>query len=446
MEPNQSTSSFSSISSMISARLLSNESNQLIKQLYDRLVAAHNYIGTLEKAKDHLEEINNILTDIIAGQNIVQNRNLFENLDKLKVKEIEFKEANKDLSDLKKKLNLDVNKIELTTSNINKWLEILNKENDKDEESFQSEDRKPTLNNNSHENIRESEDQINNNISTNSNDELDYDVIFLDDDDVNQHQNRVVKMEQDTKFSLTINLDELDDSNDYEGVNNDETAIDDDDETIIGDDEAPNDDGEDLKEEDESYEEPNEKPSEDCLRNKLKNCKTRCLSKSRRKYNPDIHCGVLVNNSPCKYFLDCLKHRRDQKRLVAGRSKPFDELLRSLSQNTYVSKRKYDPDKHCGVLVNGVPCKYGLHCHIHWVGERKLVPGRSKPLEELVKHSPKVSKRIYDPDKHCGVLVNGQPCKYTIICKLHSFKQKNMVPGRSKTLYKLICEHQLQAS
>ena len=185
MEPSQSTSPFSSISSMISAKLLSNESNQLIKQLYDRLIAAHNYIGTLEKTKDHLEEINNILADIIAGQNIVQNRNLFENLDKLKVKEMEFKEANKDLPDLKTKLNLDVNKIESTTSNIKKWMKILNKENDKDEQSFQSEDRKPALNNHLHENFRESNDQINNNIFTNSNNQLDYDVVFLDDDDVN---------------------------------------------------------------------------------------------------------------------------------------------------------------------------------------------------------------------------------------------------------------------
>ena len=397
MNSNQSTNSFSSITSMISTKLLNDESHQLIKHLYDQLAAAHNYIGSLEQAKDHLNDINNILTDIIAGQNIVQNQNLIENLDKLRVKEKDYKNANKVLGDLKKNLNLN------------------------------------HLNPNH---------QINNNVSANLNigmDDDDYDddddVVILEEDDIDDEQNIVVKQEEDIKYPLKINLEEY--LNDQ--VENDEESYD----YIMDDDE------EDINEEEQEQEQEewqNETPRRSSLRNKSKSSKTNPATR-RRKYNPDIHCGVLSNNSPCKYSLNCIKHTRDQMRLVAGRSKPFDELLKSSSHsnNTYVSKRKYDPDKHCGVLVNGVPCKYGLQCHIHWVGQRKLVPGRSKPLEELLSKK-RVSKKEYDPDKHCGVLVDGKPCTYSIVCMLHSHKQRSQVPGRSKSLYKLICEHNLKAS
>lgn len=203
MDSNQLSNSFSSVSSMISARALTHESNKLIKMLYEQLVAALNCNEMMQQAKDHLHEINNILTDIIAKQNIVQNQNLFENLKKLKAKEREFNQTNAKLTDLKKKFNLDLNKFELITNDIKKWIEHVDKENNKTEELKREIDRKVALNN-PIEGSRTSNDQIVHNETANNDanfniemnevitlddDEVDNDVIVLDDDKVNEQQN-----------------------------------------------------------------------------------------------------------------------------------------------------------------------------------------------------------------------------------------------------------------
>ena len=203
MDSNQLSNSFSSISSMISAKVLTHESNKFIKMLYEQLVAALNCNEIMQQANDHLHEINNILTDIIAEQNIVQSQNLFENLEKLKVKEREFNQANAKLTDLKKKCNLDLNKFELATNNIKKWTEHVNKRNNKTEELKKERDRKVPI-----EGSRTSNDQMMNNeaVKNDANfdiemneviilddDGVDNDVIVLDDDKVNEQQNEKPK-------------------------------------------------------------------------------------------------------------------------------------------------------------------------------------------------------------------------------------------------------------
>ena len=47
-------------------------------------------------------------------------------------------------------------------------------------------------------------------------------------------------------------------------------------------------------------------------------------------------------------------------------------------------------DRMCGVSVNGIPCKRRLGCSQHAVGQKKLVQGRSKPFQQLLRLEKKV--------------------------------------------------------
>ena len=447
MASKQPFNTYSSISQMISAKVLGNQANKLIKMLHQQLVDAINYNVTMEQVNNHLQEIIEILTYIIGDQNLVQNRNILENLEKLKVQENKFKEDNTKLNELKMHFNPDIKEIELTIANINKLIEIMN---DKTEEPVMNEENEGVASENpNHQDLTTSnEDQvmrnettqtdgINNNDSANSVDvEMGEVIVLGDDDDVivlDGKVDEVVDQEQiKTPRRNSPRNKQKYDHKEWIGIlneGNEQVRL----QSRI----------------DEGYNHQAEVSQNDQVvqvKNEVKNEPRTILSLNRGKYNPNIHCGVKVNNSPCKCSLTCAKHTRDQKRKVHGRNKPFDELLKSSSQINHVSKRKYDPDKHCGVLVNGQPCKYGLQCKLHWIGERKLVEGRSKPIMELLINSNRTMTRKYDPDKHCGVLVNGSPCKRSIVCHYHSFKQKNMVQGRSKTLYKLLCEHNAHAS
>ncbi|XP_033114604.1 ataxin-7-like protein 1 [Anneissia japonica] len=75
--------------------------------------------------------------------------------------------------------------------------------------------------------------------------------------------------------------------------------------------------------------------------------------------------------------------------------------------------REYDPNKHCGVEVEGKPCLRSLTCKTHALSLRRKVPGRQKPLDELLaerkainavhyqqthgtKHSPKQASGFHE--------------------------------------------------
>lgn len=52
------------------------------------------------------------------------------------------------------------------------------------------------------------------------------------------------------------------------------------------------------------------------------------LPVKERKYDPEVHCGVMIEGSdPCTRSLTCKTHQVSLRRGVSGRSKPFDELL-----------------------------------------------------------------------------------------------------------------------
>ncbi|KAJ8261854.1 hypothetical protein GJAV_G00159230 [Gymnothorax javanicus] len=55
----------------------------------------------------------------------------------------------------------------------------------------------------------------------------------------------------------------------------------------------------------------------------------------------------------------------------------------------------------------------------------------------------RISGRIFDPNKHCGVLdpESKRPCTRSLTCKTHSLTHRRAVPGRKKLFDSLLAEH-----
>ncbi|EEB09937.1 hypothetical protein Phum_PHUM004790 [Pediculus humanus corporis] len=73
---------------------------------------------------------------------------------------------------------------------------------------------------------------------------------------------------------------------------------------------------------------------------------------------------------------------------------------------------------------------------IHVVENEIEVNDNNKELPKNKKRDKKKSERkadkIYDPDKHCGVINdNGKPCVRSILCKVHQVALKRAVPNRT---------------
>ncbi|XP_060759821.1 ataxin-7-like protein 1 isoform X3 [Neoarius graeffei] len=59
----------------------------------------------------------------------------------------------------------------------------------------------------------------------------------------------------------------------------------------------------------------------------------------------------------------------------------------------------------------------------------------------------RVSGRVYDPNKHCGVIdpESKRPCTRSLTCKTHSLTHRRTVPGRKKDFDILLAEHKGRA-
>lgn len=59
-----------------------------------------------------------------------------------------------------------------------------------------------------------------------------------------------------------------------------------------------------------------------------------------------------------------------------------------------IKDRLYDPELHCGVVVDGTgPCTRSLTCKSHQVSLRRAVPGRSKPFDQLLAERREANQR-----------------------------------------------------
>ncbi|GAB6029612.1 Ataxin 7-like, variant 2 [Chamberlinius hualienensis] len=69
-------------------------------------------------------------------------------------------------------------------------------------------------------------------------------------------------------------------------------------------------------------------------------------------------------------------------------------------------------------------------------------PGKSKKVPKERKLLP-CKDRVYDPDKHCGVIVanTGKHCTRSLTCKTHSLAMRRNVPGRRKRFDELLSDH-----
>lgn len=116
----------SSISSLISARILSKASNEFFTILHEQLMAAHNYIEALEQTKEKLYECNDTLSQIIScSVDLVQEEKLFDKVARLSAQEKDLKQTADKLPKLKQKLTADMRRTEVVNGNISKWIELL---------------------------------------------------------------------------------------------------------------------------------------------------------------------------------------------------------------------------------------------------------------------------------------------------------------------------------
>ncbi|KAK1790264.1 hypothetical protein P4O66_014174, partial [Electrophorus voltai] len=74
-------------------------------------------------------------------------------------------------------------------------------------------------------------------------------------------------------------------------------------------------------------------------------------------------------------------------------------------------------------------------------------PDRKHPNEAKASRHRRVSGRIYDPNKHCGVLdaETKRPCTRSLTCKTHSMTHRRAVTGRRKDFDVLLAEHKGRA-
>uniref|UniRef100_A0A2A4JHY3 SCA7 domain-containing protein n=1 Tax=Heliothis virescens TaxID=7102 RepID=A0A2A4JHY3_HELVI len=65
---------------------------------------------------------------------------------------------------------------------------------------------------------------------------------------------------------------------------------------------------------------------------------------------------------------------------------PSTKSSRSKTSKTKFNLREYDPNKHCGVVTaeNPKPCTRSLTCKAHALSLRRMVEGRSKPFDTLL--------------------------------------------------------------
>lgn len=74
-----------------------------------------------------------------------------------------------------------------------------------------------------------------------------------------------------------------------------------------------------------------------------------------------------------------------------SRSKRSDGDKKNSPYSILCKDRTYNPDEHCGVQLAGMegPCVKSLTCKFHAIALRRAVPGRSRPLDELLSENRK---------------------------------------------------------
>ncbi|XP_072037844.1 uncharacterized protein [Amphiura filiformis] len=134
--------------------------------------------------------------------------------------------------------------------------------------------------------------------------------------------------------------------------------------------------------------------------------------------------------------------------------------------------REFDANKHCGVWIEDTKrqCTRSITCKIHWLGLRRKVEGRRKPLDDLLKEHRAAKEilvaerkapakkslpspikirlvddipckdREFDANKHCGVWIEDtkRQCMKSLTCRTHTHRQRREVEGRQKPFDELL--------
>jgi hypothetical protein len=106
---------------------------------------------------------------------------------------------------------------------------------------------------------------------------------------------------------------------------------------------------------------------------------------------PLVRCKECQKHVARDYFV--FHHRLCSSLVLPPNSfQPFHQTVPCVQkQQEPATMSSLNLDKMCGVIMNGVPCKRRLGCSQHSVGLKKLVQGRSKPFQQLIRMEKKVS-------------------------------------------------------
>ena len=347
--PSFTDSIVSSLQALVSAQILSKESNQLFVLFHQQLILLHKYIELLEQRNNHLVRCNSLLTGIITGSQLIQDEEIVERVRELQKAEFAFDMSI--LADLKDKINFDIQNIVFVNANLKQWIDLF------DEEVHLAEKE---------QGIDNKEDNEDDDKIGKSNDESN-----VQSDNVNI-ENGDKKIEASTSItiprarkSFQSCLDgerksyemEQSEQNVWKDFDNSSTSS--------------------------STTETSSRTTEASSIAERLSARTETPSSTKTESR---HSRLLRSSS------STLRHQ--EKHYKINMQESGEEIMISVKkvgkenakrERFTVNDREYNPDQHCGVVDDGVPCKYLINCKFHRIDKRRAVQGRSKPFDQLMK-------------------------------------------------------------
>lgn len=348
--PSFTDSIVSSLQALISAQILSKESNQLFVLFHQQLILLHKYVQLLEQRNNHLVRYNSLLTGIITGSKLIQDEEIVEQVRKLQKEEFAFDMSI--LSELKDKINFDIQNIVFVNANLKQWIDLF------DEEVHLAEKEQGI------DNKEDNEDEDDKIGQSNDESNVQSDNVNIENDDKKIQASKIITVPRARK-SFQSCFDSERKSYEMEQSQQDVWKDFDDSSTSS------------------STTETSSRTTETSSIAERLSARTETSSSTKT----ESRLSRLLRSST-----STLRHQ--EKRYKINMQESDEEIMISVKKGGKenakrvrftVNDRKYNPDQHCGVLDDGVPCKHLINCKFHRIDKRRAVQGRSKPFDQLMK-------------------------------------------------------------
>lgn len=347
--PSFTDSIVSSLKALISAQILSKESNQLFALFHQQLILLHKYIELLEQRDNHLVRCNSLLTGIITGSKLIQDEEIVERVRRLQKEEFAFDMSI--LSELKDKINFDIQNIVFVNANLKQWIDLF------DEEVH----------------LAEKEQGINNKKDNNDNDKVGQ---SNDDSNVQSGNVNIENYDKKIKASTSVTIPKARKSfqscfdgerKSYEMERSEQNAWKDFDNSSTS---------------SRTTETSSTITETSSIAERLSaGTETSSSTKTESRHSRLLRSSTSTRRHQEKYYKINMQESGEEIMISV---KKFGKENSKRARLT-VNDREYNPDQHCGVVDDGVPCKHLINCKFHRIDKRRAVQGRSKPFDQLMK-------------------------------------------------------------